>query len=561
MPTPDSAVNALADRFWEALLRESPTTATTYGDERYDDLLDDPGPMGRAAARALRERTLAEIARIPPDGLSVEERVTRDMMRVVCELGIEHADARMDLLAAVDQMGGPQTLLPQLVQFQRADTPERLDRLVARLDAYGPFMDAYVDLLGEGRASGLTAPRITVDRTIAQTERLLAIPAAESPIVVSAQLAPGDARGRERLAAAVEANVKPALARYLDALRGDYLEAARVEPGLWSAPNGDALYRLAVRSWTTLDLDPVGLHQVGLDELAAIDGERRRIARAAGFGDDIDAYRRHIQADPDNIAPSSDALVARAREDIERALSVAPAWFGRLPIATCDVRAVDSFMEKDAPFAYYYPPALDGSRPGIFYVNTYDLPNRFFSTLGTTTYHEAVPGHHFQIALEMEHPELPAFRRLGSRLVGGAYAEGWGLYSERLADEMGLYRNEAQRFGMLTGQAWRAARLIVDTGLHALRKDRAWGVRVLLDAGLTETDAAIETDRYLTWPGQALTYKVGQREIERLRRELSARDGAAFDVRAFHDAVLGHGSLPLATLARELPAWMPPPAR
>ena len=183
MPTPDSAVNALADRFWEALLRESPTTATTYGDERYDDLLDDPGPAGRAAARALREGTLDEIARIPPDGLPVEERVTRDMMRVVCELGIEHADARMDLLAAVDQMSGPQTLLPQLVQFQRADTPERLDRLVARLVAYGPFMEAYVDLLAEGCASGLTAPRIAVERTIAQTERLLAIPAAESPIV------------------------------------------------------------------------------------------------------------------------------------------------------------------------------------------------------------------------------------------------------------------------------------------------------------------------------------------------------------------------------------------
>jgi uncharacterized protein (DUF885 family) len=561
MPTPDTAVNAIADRFWEGLLRESPTTATIYGDERYDDLLDDPGPSGRAAARALRERTLAEIAAIPADGLPVEERITRDMLETVCRLGIEQADVRMDLLAAVDQMGGPQTLLPQLVQFQRADTPERLDRLVARLQAYGPFMDAYVALLAEGRATGLTAPRIAVDRTIAQTGRLLAIPAAESPIVASAQLADGDARGRERLAAAVETHVRPALARYLEALGGDYLAAAREDPGLWSAPDGDALYRLAMRAWTTLDLDPADVHQVGLDELAEIDAERRTIASRAGFGSDIDAYRRHLQDDPSNVAATSDALVARAREDIERALSAAPAWFGRLPVATCDVRPVDAFMEKDAPFAYYYPPAIDGSRPGIYYVNTYDLPHRYFSTLGTTTYHEAVPGHHFQIALEMEHPDLPAFRRLGSRLVGGAYAEGWGLYSERLADEMGLFRNEAERFGMLTAQAWRAARLIVDTGIHALRKDREWGVRTLLDAGLTETDASIETDRYVTWPGQALTYKVGQREIERLRRELTARDGSAFDVRAFHDEVLGHGSLPLATLARELPTWLAVPAR
>jgi len=561
MSTSDNTVNAIADRFWEGILRESPTTATVYGDERYDDRLEDPGPAGRAAARALRERTLAELATIPADGLPVEERITRDMLEVVCKLGIEQADARVDLLAAVDQMGGPQTLLPQLVQFQRADTPQRLDRLVARLEAYGPFMDAYVGLLAEGRATGLTATRIATDRTIAQTERLLAIPAAESPILASAQLADGDARGRERLAAAVERHVRPALARYVEALRGDYLAGAREEPGLWSAPNGDALYRLAIRSWTTLDLDPLEVHQVGLDELAATDAERRLIARGAGFGDDIDAYRRHLVADPANVAESSDALVARAREDIERALAAAPAWFGRLPVAACDIRPVDAFMERDAPFAYYYPPAIDGSRPGIYYVNTYDLPHRFLSTLGTTTYHEAVPGHHFQIALEMEHPELPAFRRLGSRLVGAAYAEGWGLYSERLADEMGLFRSEGERFGMLTAQAWRAARLIVDTGIHALRKDRAWGVRVLLDAGLTETDASIETDRYITWPGQALTYKIGQREIERLRRELTARDGSAFDVRAFHDEVLGHGSLPLATLARELPSWMPLPAR
>jgi uncharacterized protein (DUF885 family) len=561
MPTPDTAVNAIADRFWERLLRESPTTATVYGDERYSDLLDDPGPAGRAAARELRERTLAELEAIPAGGLPVEERITRDMIDVVCHLGLEQADARMDLLAAVDQMGGPQALLPQLVQFQPADTPERLDRLVARLEAYGPFMDSYVGLLDEGRASGLTAPRIAVDRTVAQTERLLAIPAAASPIVASAQLADGDTDGRERLAAAVEAHVRPALGRYLEALRGDYRAAAREEPGLWSAPNGDALYRLAMRSWTTLELDPVELHQVGLDELAEINAERRTIARGAGFGDDFDAYRWHIQADPANVAASAEALVARAREDIGRALAAAPSWFGRLPVSTCDVRPVDAFMEKDAPFAYYFPPAVDGSRPGIYYVNTYDLPHRYFSTLGTTTYHEAVPGHHFQIALEMEHPDLPAFRRLGSRLVGGAYAEGWGLYSERLAGEMGLFRNDAERFGMLTAQAWRAGRLIVDTGIHALRRDRAWGVRVLLDAGLTETDASIETDRYITWPGQALTYKVGQREIERLRRELTARDGAAFDVRAFHDAVLGHGSLPLATLARELPTWLAVPAR
>ena len=246
---------------------------------------------------------------------------------------------------------------------------------------------------------------------------------------------------------------------------------------------------------------------------------------------------------------------------MERATALAPRWFGRLPVAACDVRPVDPFMERDAPPAFYYPPTVDGSRPGIYFVNTHELPTRLLTRLASTTYHEAIPGHHFQIALEMEHPDLPAFRRLGSRVVGSAYAEGWGLYSERLADEMGLYRSDAERFAMLDGQAWRAVRLIVDTGIHALRKDRPWAVALLRDeAGLPTTDAGIETDRYIVWPGQALTYKIGQREIERLRAELEARDGAAFDLRGFHDELLGHGALALATLARELPRWVVPAA-
>ena len=561
MPSPDpAAVNALADRYWQAYLEQHPLLATMYGDDRWDDRMDDPSPAGRAAAAALRQRTLAELVALPLDGLPVEERITHDMLRVVCELGDEAEALRMDLVGLVDQIDGPQGLLGQGIQFQRADTPGRRGRLLARLEAFGPFIDAHLDLLEEARATGMTAPRIVAERTIAQAERLLAIPLAESPVVVGARLAEGDEDGRAQVAAVVRDVVSPALARYLDALRGPYLAATRVDPGLWSAPDGAARYRMAVRTWTSLDLDPAEVHQVGLDDLAAIDAERLAIARANGF-EMVAAYRAHLAADPANRAASKEALVARAKEDIERAAALAPTWFGRLPRAACDVRPVEPFMEHDAPPAYYYPPTVDGSRPGIFFVNTFDLPTRLYSRLATTTYHEAVPGHHFQIALEIEHPGLPDFRRLGSRLVGSAYAEGWGLYSERLAGEMGLYRSDAERFGMLDGQAWRAVRLVVDTGIHALRKDRAWAVDLLRDeAGLPATDAGIETDRYIVWPGQALSYKIGQREIERLRRELSARDGAAFDLRGFHDALLGHGSLALATLARELPGWVKPAA-
>ena len=555
---PTSPVNVLADRFWEAILAEDPTTATMYGDERYDDRLDDPSPEGRARRRRLMETTLAEADAIDAAVQPLEDRITLDMIRVVCDLGLVQDRQRTDLLRVVDQMAGPQTLLPQLVSFQAADTPERLERFEARLRAYAGYMAANRDLLREGIASGLTAPRIVTERTIAQLERLLETPAEESVVSTTVKVA-SDA-DRARIEELVRDVVMPADRAFLEALRDDYLPASRVDPGLWSAPDGEALYRTQILAWTTLEIDPEEVHRIGLEELEAIETERRAIARAEGFGDDTVGYRASLATQPANVPATPDELIARAREDIDRALALAPAYFGRLPRAGCDVRAVEAFKERDSPFAYYIPPTADGSRAGIYYANTYDLPSRTYTKLASTTYHEAVPGHHFQIALEMENDALNVFRRLGSRMVGGAYVEGWGLYSERLADEMGLYRSQAERFGMLDGQAWRAARLVVDSGLHALRWPRERSIETLLGAGLSETDASIETDRYICWPGQALTYKLGQREIERLRTRIAVRDGADFDLRAFHDAVLGHGSLPLATLARELPNWVATPA-
>ncbi|HWP63320.1 MAG TPA: DUF885 domain-containing protein [Candidatus Binatia bacterium] len=549
-----SPVDALAERYWESLLELWPTMATLYGDDRYDDRLEDPGPEGRAKVRRLHEATLAEVEAFSRDGLPVEDRITLDILGVVCRLQIEQDDQGFHELRVVDQIEGPQTLLPQLVQFQRADTPERLERLLARLREYGRFMAANVGILRDGIRSGRTAPRIVAERTIEQLERLLAVPIEEAVIPSLVQVA--DEAARERVREVVREVVYPADAAFLEVLRTEYLPHTRTEPGLWSAPDGEALYRTQIRAWTTLDLEPQEVHELGLAELEAIRSEQRAIARAAGLGDDVAAYRAQLASDPANRPATRDELLERAREDVERALAAAPRAFGRLPRTPVEVRPVEAFKEKDAPFAYYLPPAADGTRPGIYYANTYDLASRYFSNLAPTTYHEAVPGHHFQIALEIEHPHLNRFRRLGSRLVGAAFAEGWGLYSERLADELGLYRNDAERFGMLTAQAWRAARLVVDTGLHALRWSRERSIAFLREAGLTETDAVIETDRYIVWPGQALAYKIGQREIERLRRELAAREGSRFDLRAFHDELLGHGSLPLATLARELPTWL-----
>ena len=560
MTLPDSStspVNVLADRFWESILELNPSTATVYGDERYNDRLEDPSPGGRARARRLMEKTKAEAEAISPDSLSVEDRITRDMLIVIADQGIEEDDQGIHRLRVVDQINGPQQLLPQIATFQEADTPERLEQFLTRLDGYRDFMAANTDILREGLDTGLTAPRIVAERTVAQLERLIAIPIGEAVIPSLAKVTSDS--DRERVREVVRDVVYPADAAFLRLLKNEYLAETRDEPGLWSAPRGDALYRTQIRFWTTLDLDPRDVHQIGMEELRAVDARRRKIATAAGAADP-NAYRARLDADPANTPSTKEELLERAREDIDRAMAIAPRFFGVLPKAGIEVKAVEEFKEKDAPFAYYFPPATDGSRGGTYYANGYDLHNRKYTKLATTTYHEAVPGHHFQIALEQENPNLSTFRRLGARIVGSAYVEGWGLYSEKLADEMGLFRDDSERFGMLDAIAWRAARLVVDTGLHALRWTRQQSVDFLLQTGLSSTDAEIETDRYIAWPGQALTYMIGCREIEKLRGELTARDGSRFDLRAFHDAVLGHGSLPLATLERELPNWVATPA-
>ena len=265
-----------------------------------------------------------------------------------------------------------------------------------------------------------------------------------------------------------------------------------------------------------------------------------------------------LEAEKSNFAAAPTEIVERARRQIDKADAAAPRWFGRLPRAACEVRAVEPYQEAEAPPAFYFPPAPDGSRNGIYFVNTYQPENRPLYRLATTTYHEATPGHHFQITIESELDDLPDFRRFGSRLTGAAYAEGWGLYSERLADEMGLYENAWERLGMLDAQAWRAARLVVDTGIHAFRWTREQSIDLLMTVGLSRLEAETETDRYIAWPGQALAYMTGMREIMALRRELEERDGEAFDIVSFHDQLLGHGTLPLATLRRELPGWVSP---
>jgi uncharacterized protein (DUF885 family) len=549
---PNATVNDLADRFWEGILERDPLYATVLGDERYNDRWPDLGPDGRSADEAAFRATLAEAQEIPADALDPEQVITRDLLVLVCENHLE-ALAQKQYQLALDHMSGPQIWPVMAAQYQPGDTPERVGKLLARYERYPEMIEQHIGTLAEGIADGRTAATAPVQRALEQIDRLLAIPADQSPAATMAQVSDED---RPRVVAAVEEHIYPALRRLRDFIVDDYQPAAREQPGISATPGGDAAYRLAIRMQTTLDATAEEVHAFGLADLDAIEAEMDGIAVRLGHAD-RNALRAALADDPANHTSDPGAIVRLAQEQTDRAYDAAPRYFGRLPSANCEVMAVEAYREAESPPAFYMPPSIDGSRLGQYYINTYQPEERQLHRIASVTFHEATPGHHFQITIEMELDGLPAFRTLGSRMAGVAYSEGWGLYCERLADEMGLYQSDEERVGMLETQAFRAARLVVDSGLHAMGWTRDDAIAFMnARGGLPPVDAAIEVDRYTIWPGQALSYKLGQREIERARADVSAQMGERFDLRAFHDEVLGHGSLPLATLRREIGGWV-----
>jgi uncharacterized protein (DUF885 family) len=550
-----SAIDDLAERFWDGFQERNPLWATVLGDERWDDRLDDPTEAGRARELAALDEVELGVDQLDAPDLPTEDRITLGLLRVIARTRREHHTLRLWEMDGLDQMQGPQTLITELARFQRVDTRERIDRLMARLEAYPVYLAAHADNLAAGVRSGRTAARVPIERTIAQTRALADTPAESSPMLAAhPELGSAD---RERIAGGIDRWVRPAWAAFVASLEA-YLPHARSGEGLCWLPDGDEIYRYGILATTTLPETAQGLHDHGRARLEELSRERDAIARRVGHADQV-AYRAFLETDPSNRTDDPSELVRRAEAYVASAFAAAPAWFGALPSGDCEVKPVEPHQEKDAPPAFYFPPAADGSRAGRYYINTYQPGSRPLHRLAATTFHEATPGHHFQIALEAELPGLNRFRRLGSRLAGMAYAEGWGLYAERLADEMGLYADDRERFGMLDSEAWRAVRLIVDTGMHAFRWTRQQSIDLLRSgAGLSQVEAESETDRYITWPGQALAYMTGQREILALRARLEARDGDRFDRRGFHDQVIGHGSLPLATLREELPKWVTP---
>jgi uncharacterized protein (DUF885 family) len=538
--TAATALRQIADDYWAGILQRSPVLATFFGELSFNDRLPDVGPAGREAeARELRA-IQGRLAVVDPSPLELEDRITLEMLSLAVQAGLDALRLRLDELA-VDQLEGPQVWLAELTNYAPVDTPEHIDELAARYRAFGAFMAQYLEALQDGVRDGRTAPTVAVERVLAQLEQLLATPVDESPFAAPA---PGELR------AAVEQVVYPAY-QQMQAYLTEYLgAAARRDPGAWAVADGAEIYALLARQHTTTDLSPAELHQIGLDDLRDIHVEMQAIMdRRGAAGLSIRAFTEQLTHDPANLADSPDELVASAERLLAEAQAALPRAFGRLPSVPVGVKAVESYRERDAPAAYYFQASPDGARPATFYINTFEPRSRPRHTLPALAFHEGVPGHHLQIALAQEATDLPRFRRLSAGWLSNAFVEGWALYTERLADELGLYPDDLARFGMLGYQAWRACRLVVDTGLHHLRWTRQQAVEFFFDnVGLTERETVNEVDRYIVWPGQALAYKIGQRQIEAVRRACEEQLGEAFDLAAFHDALLAHAAVPLSTL-------------
>jgi uncharacterized protein (DUF885 family) len=555
-------VDELADRFLDGVLERDPVSATRIGDDRWNDQLSDYGEAGRAADTAACREVMAAAEAFDPQQLDGEQAVTLEMLILLARDRLEALEQKQYQLA-VDHMEGVQNLPMEIAQIQPAERPDQLDALLARFAAYPGAIAQHIATLQEGIGDGRTSATAPVRKTIEQIEQLLATPPSDFPAVSMARVANDAARDRVRQG--VERYIYPALQALRDFLTDAYEPMARSGPGLNTTPDGEAAYQLAIRLQTTLPAGADEIHRFGLEEVERIEAEMDELARRLGYPD-RHPLRLQLFEDPANLSTSRQPLLDLANDRIRLAEAGAPLFFRRLPRAACIVKPVEEYREA-LMGTFYMAPAPDGSRPGQYYLNTSSgMPLHLLPAL---TFHEATPGHHFQLAIEMELSSLPRFRthlsgtlgstdrRGGPPLSGNGFVEGWGLYAERLADEMGLYATNVERLGMLEQQVGRALRLVADTGLHAMGWSREQAIGYMRERGvLPRAFAEMEVDRYMVWPGQALAYKIGQREIERARREVSEQMGDRFDLAIFHDQVLGHGTLPLSIFRREIAAWV-----
>ncbi|MDQ6797336.1 MAG: DUF885 domain-containing protein, partial [Actinomycetota bacterium] len=522
----DEMLRGLAEEYWDTLLEANPTMATVLGDHRFDDAIED---FSLPAERALRDRwesILERTTSIDPGPLDVDDTVTRGQLAAEVGDAIALIDARMVELRS-DQMTGFHVELLQSLPVMSAPDPTSADMMIERFRGVPNALEQEAERFVEGAGAGRTPAAVCVSRSVNVIEGYLAS-SLDDDIVCSLsgpQDWDGEAAWRSVLGRLVEEEIRPAYRRLADRLTAELLPLGRDDDhcGLSWLADGPELYAALVAHHTTVDLSPAEIHGIGMEEVT----ERLPAAYVAVGGGlfgvtDPDAVLDRLRNDRSLRYGSGDEIMIDARRAFDDASHAMADWFGRLPQAPCTIEAVPAFLAADAPSAYYYPPATDGSRGGTYYVNTENPGDKARYETASIAFHEAIPGHHLQLAIASELTGLPRFRRFS--LSNTAYVEGWGLYSERLAEVMGLYRSDLDRLGMLAADSIRACRLVVDTGLHALGWSRSAAIEFMAaHTPVSVEEVTVEVDRYIGMPGQALAYKLGQREILRLRQSARAR--------------------------------------
>jgi uncharacterized protein (DUF885 family) len=563
---PDETLRQLAEEYWDAVLEANPTTATLLGDHRFDDRIEDFSEEAEAEQRAHWESILRRATAMDADSLDVDDAVTRGQLVVETSDAIALTDAHMVELTS-DQMTGFHVGLLQSVPMMSAPDPESATKMLERFRHVPDALEQLAQRFLEGAAAGRTPAAICVSRSLNMIEGYLSSPLDDDVLVTLAGPPhngdnqadwDGEAGWRAELREIASEVVRPAYRRLADTLAGELLPLARDDDhcGLSWLPGGPELYAALVTHHTSLDLAPEEIHALGIEEVTKkLPAEYAEVGgRLFGIADPAEVLER-LRHDRSLRYGSGEEIMADARDAFEAASAAMGGWFGRLPQAPCTIEPVPDFLAADSPVAYYFPPPGDGSRGGTYFVNTDKPENKARYETASIAFHEAIPGHHLQLAIAMELTGLPSFRRFS--LTHTAYVEGWGLYAERLAEEMGLYRNDLDRIGMLAADSMRACRLVVDTGLHALGWTRSQAIEFMVaNSPMSVEEVEVEIDRYIGMPAQALAYKLGQREIFRLRESARTTLGAGFEIKGFHDAVLGSGALGLPVLGEVVRRWV-----
>ncbi|HKE45934.1 MAG TPA: DUF885 domain-containing protein [Steroidobacteraceae bacterium] len=561
-PGADQQLHDIVENYFEEGLVLDPVFATQIGDNRYNDRFpNDLSPEWRAADRALEERALKSLEGIDAASLSEGGRLTYDVFKYGRSQALRGFGFPRELLP-IDQFNngvGDFVVLGSGTGAQPFKTREDYENFIQRMAGFEVWVNQAITNMREGVTHGVVQPRPLMQQLLPQLRAL--VPAKIEDSILYGPLKSLPAGLDERARASLVDNYRAAISRCTQAIQRladyiekDYLPKTRSSVAWTALPNGDAWYAYRIARFTTTQMSAAEIHELGLKEVARIESEMNEVRRQVAFAGDLHAFFRFVQNDPRFYYTNADDLLTGYRDLKRRIDALLPKEFADSPKADYEIRAVEPFRAKSSAGAFYQRPSADGSRPGIFYVNTYDLKACPRFGMETLSLHEASPGHHFQLSIQQELTDLPRFRRFEFYV---AYAEGWALYAESIGKELGLFTDPYQYYGRLNDEMLRAMRLVVDTGLHSKGWTRVQAIRYMLDhSSMAESDATAEVERYIAYPAQALGYKVGQLRISAMRARAEAALGRKFDIKGFHSVILRDGALPMDVLDAKVDRWI-----